>query len=107
MLMRKLKIFLVSVDATSRDKALIVSNVLHAEYLRAGESKPSSVIVYPIESIDVSSVTDGHSYIADDGHILNGLNNIFKKSRPLDIAIADPISVDGYNSDVFWILRSK
>ncbi len=97
----------VTLYASSRDKALIVSNVLHGEYQRAGESKPSPVVVNPIESIDVSSVTDGHSYIADDGHILNDLNNILKKSRPLNNAIADPVFVSDDNSHVFWILRNK
>lgn len=97
------KVERVTLYASSRDKALVVSNVLHGEYQRAGESKPAPVIVNPIESIDVSSVTDGHSYIADDGHILDDLNNILKNSRPLTKSVADPISIN--DADVYWILR--
>ncbi len=78
----------VTLYASSRDKALVVSNVLHGEYPRAGESVPHPVVVHPVESIDVSSVTDGHSYIADDGQILQDLNNILKYSRPLNESIA-------------------
>lgn len=78
----------VTLYASSRDKALVVSNVLHGEYPRAGESVPHPVVVQPVESIDVSSVTDGHSYIADDGQILQDLNNILKYSRPLNENIA-------------------
>jgi esterase/lipase superfamily enzyme len=92
----------ITLYASSRDKALVVSNVLHGEYQRAGESKPHPVIVSPIESIDVSSVTDGHSYIADDGQILDDLNNIFKRSRVLNKEIARPVIIN--DNDVFWVL---
>jgi hypothetical protein len=64
-------------------------------------------MVNPIESIDVSRVTDGHFYIADDDHILSDLNNRLKKSRPLTQAIADPAYVNSYNTDAFWILRQQ
>jgi|GEM_PF-3981491 len=93
----------VTLYASSRDKALVVSNVLHGEYQRAGESKPYPVVINPIESIDVSSVTDGHSYIADDGQILDDLNAILKDSRLLTKEIAESIVVN--NDEVFWVLR--
>lgn len=93
----------VTLYASSRDKALVVSNVLHGEYQRAGESNPYPVVVKPIESIDVSSVTDGHSYIADDGQILDDLNAILKDSRLLTKEIAESIVVN--NDEVFWVLR--
>ncbi len=60
-------------------------------------------MVKPIESIDVSSATDGHSYIADDGKILDDLNAILKHSRSLTKEIAESVVVN--NDDVFWVLR--
>ncbi len=97
----------VTLYASSRDKALVVSNVLQGEYLRAGESEVHPVVIkheesIHVESIDVSDVTRGHSYIADDGLILDDLKNILKESRLLNETIAKrKINDEG---EEYWVL---
>lgn len=71
--------------ASSKDTALAASRRVHGgEYQRAGESYPVPVTVVPVDTIDVSNITSGHSYIADSGHILDDLNNVLVNGRELN-----------------------
>lgn len=94
----------VTLYASSKDKALMASNKLHGgTYKRAGESLPTPVTVKPVESIDVSQVSGGHSYISNSGRILNDLRDLLIRSRQLNEIIAQPVTIDAENR--YWILR--
>lgn len=95
----------ITLYASSRDRALDVSRQFHGgEHPRAGESEPYPVAIEPLESIDVSSVSGSHSYIADNGRVLTDLKALLNHSRVLDQSIADPVFVG--EQDKFWRLRA-
>lgn len=93
----------ITLYASSRDEALSASRFIHGQtYQRAGETIPLPLVNPHIDTIDVSEVTSGHSYIAGSGHILGDLRNILSNSRSLDEGIARKISVaDGE----YWIMK--
>ena len=62
--------------ASSKDKALEVSKLVHGGYPRAGDSGKELVIVDGVDTIDASQVDTsliGHSYIGDNRSILSDI----------------------------------
>lgn len=93
----------ITLYASSKDEALAASRFVHGRtYQRAGEAQPLPLVNEWIQTIDVSSVTSGHSYIADDGQVLSDLNDLLTRSREISEINAVKIAVgDGY----YWELR--
>ena len=93
----------ITLYASSRDEALSASRFIHGQtYQRAGETIPMPLINRHMDTIDVSDVTSGHSYIAGSGHILGDLSDILSSSRPLNEVIARKVAVgDGQ----YWIMK--
>ena len=94
----------VTLYASSNDQALAASRKAQGGYARAGESLPVPVTVPPVETIDVSRVSGGHSYIAHNGRVLSDLNEILVRRRKLDDSIADPKFAVG-RDNVYWVLK--
>ena len=63
--------------ASTHDKALLVSRGLHGAP-RAGEAGEGIVVVPGLDTIDVSSVSGSHSYIGDNGRVLDDLGALLK-----------------------------
>jgi esterase/lipase superfamily enzyme len=94
----------ITLYASSKDEALAASRFVHGgTYQRAGETQPLPLVNEWIQTIDVSSVTSGHSYIADDGQVLSDLDDLLTRSREISEINAVKIAVgNGY----YWELRS-
>ena len=77
----------VTLYASSKDKALVLSNQIHG-YPRAGDSKNGVVVVPGVETIDASAVdTDdfwGHGYFADDRSVLGDIFNLIHNNLRAD-----------------------
>jgi esterase/lipase superfamily enzyme len=74
----------VTVYASSKDRALIVSRKYH-QYLRVGDPKPSVTIVPRVDTIDASAVDTGlvgHSYYGDNRSILTDIFYLMKDGNP-------------------------
>ncbi len=100
----------VTLYASTKDQALLASRRVHGgTYLRAGEIQDDGVgtpvIVSPVESVDVSNVTGGHSYIADSGRILDDVRNILLYQRVLTEDIAE--SRLDQNNQKYWVLKAS
>jgi esterase/lipase superfamily enzyme len=61
--------------ASSKDKALTLSRSFHGAP-RAGEAGEDLVVVEPVETVDVSSVSGSHIYIGDNGWVLDDLRAV-------------------------------
>ena len=86
----------VTLYASSKDEALAASRFLHGQtYQRAGETEPRPLVNQWIQTIDVSYVTSGHSYIADNGRVLSDLDELITHSREIDETVARKVVVDG------------
>lgn len=93
----------ITLYASSRDEALSASRFIHGQtYQRAGETIPVPLVNRHMDTIDVSDVTSGHSYIAGSGHILGDLSDILSNSRPLNEAIANKVIV---GNGQYWIMK--
>lgn len=62
----------VTLYASSRDAALQLSRKVHG-YPRAGEAGEGLVVVPGLETVDVSEVSGSHSYIGNNGRVLDDL----------------------------------
>jgi len=62
----------VTLYASSRDAALQLSRRVHG-YPRAGEAGDGLVVVPGLETVDVSEVSSSHSYIGNNGRVLDDL----------------------------------
>jgi len=65
----------VTLYASSRDAALLLSREVHG-YPRAGEAGEGLVVVPGLETVDVSEVSGSHSYIGDNGRVLDDLGGL-------------------------------
>ncbi len=96
----------VTLYASAYDSALQVSRAIQGgqdeEYQRAGETKPTPVVTERLQTIDVSFVTVGHSYISDSPYVLNDLRELLLNNRSLEPAGKTfiPTPDGGY-----WILQ--
>lgn len=63
--------------ASAHDKALLVSAELHGAP-RAGEAGDGIVVVPGLDTVDVSAVSGSHSYIGDNGRVLDDLAALLK-----------------------------
>jgi esterase/lipase superfamily enzyme len=72
----------VTLYASSKDLALAASKTFHG-YPRAGDSGESVVVVDGMDTIDVSTVTSTHSYIGDNGWVLDDLGMLLLTEEPI------------------------
>ena len=99
----------VSLYASSHDGALLLSRALQGgdenNYQRAGETHPTPMVAPPMQTIDVSQATKGHSYVANSRAMLRDLSALLLEDRPLDTTSSNYIPVDvdaGY-----WMLEAE
>ncbi|MDE3119850.1 MAG: alpha/beta fold hydrolase, partial [Nitrospirota bacterium] len=74
----------VTLYASAKDKALVWSKSAHG-YPRAGDAKPSLVVVPGVDTIDASWVDTsftGHAYYADSRSVLFDLFNLLRHGKP-------------------------
>jgi esterase/lipase superfamily enzyme len=74
----------VTLYASSNDRALIASKIVHG-YPRAGESGKGLVVVDGVETVDVSNVDCsllGHSYYGDSTSVLTDLSLVLRGKKP-------------------------
>jgi len=77
----------VTLYSSSLDKALLISKTVHG-YQRAGDTKPTIVIVPGVDTIDASSADTsmtGHSYYADSRSVLFDLYTLLRHGDPPEI----------------------
>ncbi|ACF13609.1 protein of unknown function DUF900 hydrolase family protein [Chloroherpeton thalassium ATCC 35110] len=77
--------FPVTLYASSKDKALRLSKLLHGGYPRAGESGEQLVLADGIETIDSTNVDTsllGHGYFSDNRSVLSDIYYLLKDLRP-------------------------
>jgi esterase/lipase superfamily enzyme len=98
----------VTLYISSHDRALKLSEWIHGDYRRAGMAPPIPGALVPgVDTIDVSRVSSGHSYVSDNGRVLDDLKRLLTGYEPpieIDTSIAERIRVDGERS--YWILRN-
>lgn len=73
----------VTLYASSKDKALMLSNKYRDAVLRAGQSGKNIIIIKGVETIDASSVDTnfiGHGYFAETKDLINDIYHILKHS---------------------------
>lgn len=80
---------MVSLYASSSDKALIASNMIN-ESERVGDTRNGIVVVDGIESIDMSELDDnlfslGHSYVSESNRALDDLYHFLINGLPADM----------------------
>lgn len=77
----------VTLYASAHDSALKLSRALQGSdaqnYQRAGETHPSPMVTPPMQTIDVSFATSGHSYISDSPLVIRDLGMLFSGARTL------------------------
>lgn len=96
----------VTLYASAHDSALKLSRALQGRdaqnYQRAGETHPSPMVSPPMQTIDVSLATSGHSYISDSPVMMRDLSALFSGSRVLDPAADNYVPVD--DDSGYWLL---
>ena len=66
----------VTLYASKHDHALESSKIFHGG-LRAGQVREKDIVVVPgVETVDVSKVSGGHSYIGNNGRVLDDLGRV-------------------------------
>jgi esterase/lipase superfamily enzyme len=77
----------VTLYASAHDSALRLSRALQGEseqsYQRAGETYPAPMVAPPMQTVDVSEASTGHSYISDSPLMLSDLAGLLGGSRVL------------------------
>jgi esterase/lipase superfamily enzyme len=76
----------VTLYASAKDKALVWSKTAHG-YPRAGDAKPSPLVMEGVDTIDASSADTsftGHSYYADSRSVLFDLFALLRYGKPPD-----------------------
>jgi esterase/lipase superfamily enzyme len=96
----------VTLYASSRDKALIVSERLN-HGLRAGQSGANLIITPGIDTVDASAVkTDAfafdHSYYADNIVVLSDLYHLFRGDPPETRFGLERVEID---RGIYWRFR--
>ena len=67
--------------ASSKDNALAASSYFWGDRQRLGETVPEPVIVDGADTVDVSYVSQGHSYVSDSGRVLEDLIAVIRHGR--------------------------
>ncbi len=77
----------VTLYASAHDSALRLSRALQGEneqsYQRAGETYPAPMVAPPMQTVDVSNASTGHSYISDSALMLEDMAGLLQGSRLL------------------------
>lgn len=96
----------VTLYASANDSALLLSRALQGQdqqhYQRAGETHPRPMVALPMQTIDVSDVTNGHSYIADSAIMMRDLAGLLDGTRILDDSSENYQAVDANSG--YWKL---
>jgi esterase/lipase superfamily enzyme len=73
----------VTLYASSNDPALLASHKYYHGKPRAGEAGEALIVLPPdvMETVDVSAVSTGHSYIGDNGGVLDDLRRTLRGER--------------------------
>ena len=93
----------VTLYASSHDVALEASRRVHG-YARAGEAGDGLVVVKGMDTVDVSEVSGGHSYIGNSGRVLDDLGAMLLRHAPREgrpDAVLRPLRGLHY-----WLLRT-
>jgi len=90
--------------ASSNDFALAASRTLH-ENPRAGGSGARIVVVEGMDTLDVSSVSRGHSYIAGNGRVLSDLVRLLIENRKPSLAVG--MLKGEWGKLTYWILKKQ
>ncbi len=94
----------MTVYASSKDTALLASQLIHGGEPRAGQAPPE-VVVGGVDTIDVSEISSGHSYVADSGRVLDHLRLILTGLRS-DIRLDERTARRERTADggEYWVL---
>lgn len=96
----------ITLYASSDDNALKASKLVHG-YPRAGDSRPSLVVVPGLDTIDVSGIDMsllGHSYYGDSPTVLRDIMALFRERRSVqDRPWLRPVERDGLP---FYVLQA-
>ncbi len=72
----------VTLYASKNDYALVASRSLRGNVQVAGEVRAGRVVTVPgMDTIDVSGVSGGHSYIGDNGHVLDDFRALLNGAK--------------------------
>ena len=96
----------VTLYASENDAALLASRGLRGNVQVAGEVREGRVvIVNGMDTIDVSAVSSGHSYIGDNGHVLEDFRALLRGAK----AAAERAAKTGLKPMVggWWQLSAK
>lgn len=96
--------------ASDRDKALLISRKIRHDYNRLGEGGENIVLVDGLESIDASKVDTallGHGYFADTQSLINDIHMVFLGIPP-DSRLLDSRNktIDGIRK-LYWTFRNS
>ncbi|PLW70574.1 alpha/beta fold hydrolase [Pseudohalioglobus lutimaris] len=95
----------VTLYASAHDSALRLSRALQGEseqnYQRAGETYPAPMVAPPMQTVDVSEASTGHSYISDSPLMLKDLAGLLGGSRVLNQ------QSQNYVPAGYWMLRAQ
>ena len=99
----------VTLYASAHDSALRLSRALQGDdeqyYQRAGETYPTPMVTPPMQTVDVSKATSGHSYVSDNLVMMRDLSGLLSGSRILTDQ-SDNYVPTGEDRG-YWILLNK
>lgn len=99
----------VTLYASAHDSALLLSRALQGgdeeNYQRAGETHPRPMVAPPMQTVDVSQATKGHSYVANSRLMLRDLAILFREARILEPS-ADNYVPTGIDAG-YWLLEPE
>lgn len=96
----------ITLYASSRDEALIISKKLRSAYPRAGDSSSMIVILPGIDTIDATAVDTGligHAYVEDNRSILSDIFSLFKDGEPPDKRFG--LKPAEFNGLKYWLFK--
>lgn len=102
--------FGLTLYASDKDQALIISKNLRKGYSRLGEGGESIVIVDGLDSIDASEVDTsllGHGYFANTQSLINDIHMILLGLPPTSRILDSKNKIVGGKTKSYWIFRNS
>ena len=104
----------ITLYASEKDTALQASKKWNVDKPRAGQGgRESIVVVDGVETVDVSRVSEGHSYIGTSGFVLGALRKVFA-GVPRPIADRSKPEAPLWEEEVtnakgqpYWLMQTK
>ena len=93
--------------ASSKDKALVASKVVHGGYPRAGDSGEDLVVVEGLDTIDASDVDTsllGHAYFGDNRSIISDIFYLIRHNLPPNLRSG--LKASQLRELPYWCFRS-